>query len=70
MHWTSVGEFLAMGGHGLYVWGSFGACLLLMVAEPILARRRQSAVRETLRRERLAEKLDTELDTELDKSNS
>ena len=62
MQWASVGEFLAMGGHGLYVWGSFGACLLLMVAEPILISRRQSAVRETLRREQLAEALDTEPD--------
>jgi hypothetical protein len=25
-----------MGGRAFYVWGSFGACLLLMVAEPIL----------------------------------
>ena len=58
MQWNSVGEFLAMGGHGLYVWGSFGACLVLMIAEPILARHRQSAIRDTLRRERLAEELD------------
>jgi heme exporter protein D len=58
MQWNSVGEFLAMGGHGFYVWGSFGACLVLMVAEPILARHRQSAIRDTLRRERLAEELD------------
>ncbi len=58
MQWNSVGEFLAMGGHGFYVWGSFGACLILMIAEPILARQRQSAVRDTLRRERLADELD------------
>jgi heme exporter protein CcmD len=32
----------AMGGHGLYVWGSLGACALLMAAECWLLRLRQS----------------------------
>jgi heme exporter protein D len=58
MQWNSIGEFFAMGGYGLYVWGSFGACLVLMVAEPLLARHRQSLVRQTLVRERLADELD------------
>ncbi|MBI5793423.1 MAG: heme exporter protein CcmD [Rhodocyclales bacterium] len=58
MQWNSVGEFFAMGGYGLYVWGSFGACALLMVAEPLLARRRLSEVRKILARERLADELD------------
>ncbi|MFZ2911101.1 MAG: heme exporter protein CcmD, partial [Candidatus Desulfobacillus denitrificans] len=31
-----------MGGHAFYVWGAFGACALLMIVEPILARRRRS----------------------------
>jgi heme exporter protein D len=29
-----------MGGYGLYVWGSYGVAALLMLAEPLLARRR------------------------------
>jgi heme exporter protein D len=58
MHWNSVGEFFAMGGYALYVWGSFGACLLLMVVEPLLAKRRLNDVRQSLRRERLADELD------------
>ncbi len=33
--WSSFGEFLAMGGYGLYIWGSMGACLLVCVFEPI-----------------------------------
>jgi heme exporter protein D len=33
--WSSFGDFLAMGGYGLYVWGSLGVCLLVCVAEPI-----------------------------------
>ena len=58
MHWNSVGEFFAMGGYALYVWGSFGACVVLMVVEPLLAKRRLSEVRVTLVRERLADELD------------
>ena len=50
MQWNSVGEFFAMGGYGLYVWGSFGACAVLMIAEPFLARRRLSEVRKILAR--------------------
>ena len=33
MNWGSLGEFLAMGGYGLYVWGSFGMCALVFGAE-------------------------------------
>ena len=58
MHWNSVAEFFAMGGYALYVWGSFGACALLMIAEPLLARRRLSEVRRSLIRERIADELD------------
>lgn len=59
MHWNSIGEFFAMGGYALYVWGSFGACALLLMIEPILIRHRLQAVRQLLARERLAESLDT-----------
>jgi len=38
--WASAADFLFMGGYGLYVWGTFGVTLTLMVAEPLLARRR------------------------------
>jgi heme exporter protein D len=31
MHWQSVGDFLAMGGYGLYVWGSFGVTAVVLV---------------------------------------
>ena len=33
--WNSFSEFLAMGGYGLYVWGSMGVCLLVCVLEPM-----------------------------------
>ena len=42
MNWTSWSDFVAMGGYGLYVWGSFGMVALVMAAEvaQIAARRR------------------------------
>ena len=33
--WNSLSEFLAMGGYGLYVWGSMGVCALVCIFEPI-----------------------------------
>ena len=40
MQWKSASDFFAMGGYGFFVWGSYAVCALLMVAEPLLARRR------------------------------
>ncbi|PKO83387.1 MAG: heme exporter protein CcmD [Betaproteobacteria bacterium HGW-Betaproteobacteria-11] len=60
MQWTSAAEFFAMGGYGLYVWGSFGVCALTLAIEPLLARRRLKAIRQSIRRERLADQLDNE----------
>jgi len=39
MNWGSASEFFAMGGYGLYVWGSYGVALLALVLEPWLAAR-------------------------------
>jgi heme exporter protein D len=36
MSWGSLNEFLAMGGYGLYVWGSYGVALLCIAVEIIL----------------------------------
>jgi heme exporter protein D len=60
MNWGSPTEFFAMGGYGLYVWGSFGVCAVLMIVEPILASRRRSDILRSLRRESLADKLDSQ----------
>jgi len=59
MQWNSVGEFFAMGGYAVYVWGSFAVCLVAMVLEPLLVCRRQRRILASLRRERLAEALET-----------
>jgi len=55
MSWNSVGDFLAMGGYGLYVWGSFGACALALVLEPLLVGRRHDDVLRSLRRQLAAD---------------
>lgn len=37
MIWNSAADFFAMGGYGVYVWGSFGVTLVCMATEPVLA---------------------------------
>ena len=47
MNWNSASEFFDMGGHGLFVWGSYAICLLVMTVEPVLAaRRRRQALQQ------------------------
>jgi heme exporter protein D len=45
MHWQDANDFFSMGGRGGFVWGAYGVMLLLMVAEPLLARWRHRAAR-------------------------
>lgn len=46
MNWNSASEFFAMGGYGLYVWGSYAVVAACMLVEPWLAlRRHQRALR-------------------------
>ena len=51
VNWTSLDQFLHMGGYGLYVWGSYGMTLAWMLAEPLLVHRRLQAARANLGRE-------------------
>ena len=48
MNWGSAGEFFAMGGYGLYVWGSYGMAALVLVFNVLAARRREKSVRREL----------------------
>ncbi len=49
MNWGSAGEFFAMGGYALYVWGAYGITAALIAAEAWLTmRRRQRALRAAL----------------------
>jgi len=44
MNWHSLQDFLAMGGYGAYVWGSFSVVAALMALEVwVLARRERQA---------------------------
>jgi heme exporter protein D len=45
MIWASWQDFFAMGGYGLYVWGSLGVVFGLFLAEVLaVASRRRSAL--------------------------
>ena len=39
MQWGSVSEFFAMGGKGLYVWGSYAVTVLVLAIEVVILRR-------------------------------
>ena len=56
MYWNSFAEFLAMGRHAVYVWGSFGVMALVMIAEPLIVIRGQKGLIARLRRQFRAEK--------------
>ncbi|HPT49205.1 MAG TPA: heme exporter protein CcmD [Accumulibacter sp.] len=58
MHWNSLADFLAMGDHGLYVWGSVVVTALLMIAEPILVVRGRRKLLLRLMRQYRAEGVD------------
>ena len=47
MNWASWSDFVAMGGYGLYVWGSFAMCALVLLIEVgMLAARRRALWRQ------------------------
>jgi heme exporter protein D len=60
IHWNSLADFLAMGGYGTYVWGSFGVTALIMLAEPILAVRRRKSLVARLQRQLRAERANSQ----------
>ena len=45
MNWGSLSEFLAMGGDGLYVWGSYAVTFLLIALELALVAARHRAAK-------------------------
>ncbi len=45
-----MSEWLAMGGHGFYIWGSFGVSALFMIVEVILVMRRRRSLVQRLGR--------------------
>ena len=55
IYWNSFSDFLAMGGYGFYVWGSFGLTALIMAVEPIMVVRHRNATVSRLKRQIRAE---------------
>lgn len=51
MNWNSLAEFFAMGGYGLYVWGSFAVTAACLIVELQLLRQRRNAAMAQLKRE-------------------
>ena len=55
IYWHSLADFVAMGGYGFYVWGSFGLTALIMLVEPIMVVRNRRSVIARLKRQIRAE---------------
>ena len=51
MNWQSMDEFFRMGGYGLYVWGSYGLTLAVMLAEVLVVRHRRRLALDQARAE-------------------
>lgn len=58
MNWNSAAEFFAMGGYGVYVWGSFAVTAACLLGETLMLRQRRKTALARLQRE-LAIKQDT-----------
>ncbi len=49
MSFSSLGEFLAMGGHGLYVWLSYGAAAIMVAYNVVSVRLRERRALQDVR---------------------
>lgn len=47
MNWSSWSEFFAMGGYGIYVWGSYLVTLICVMSEVLLISRRHRTLSKT-----------------------
>lgn len=57
MKFDSWAEFLAMGGHGPYVFAAYGLVILGLVTMAVLARVHMAAVREQVRQRGLIDEV-------------
>ena len=48
MNWNSASDFFAMGGYGLYVWGSYAVTLAALLIEPWWVKARHRRAREQI----------------------
>jgi heme exporter protein D len=49
MNWESLDAFLAMGGYGFYVWGSYAVTFALLAAEIVLLKVRRREIMNQLK---------------------
>ena len=56
MYWNNFSDFLAMGNHGIYVWGSAIVMAMTMALEPFLLMRSRKVLIARLRRQFCIEK--------------
>ncbi len=50
MNWESPSQFFAMGGHGPYIWASFGLLTLLILIEVLVVKKRRKDLIHRLKR--------------------
>ncbi len=48
MNWAGWSEFFAMGGYGLYVWGSYAVTFAVLAIEVISLHRRERSARDKI----------------------
>jgi len=48
MNWPSFADFVAMGGYGTYVWGSYAATVACIVLELLAIKARRKAALRAL----------------------
>lgn len=58
MAWQSWSDFIAMGGYGVYVWGSFWICAAGLCLEWVLIKKHRRDVVKHIRRAALIEELE------------
>jgi len=46
----SISDFFAQGGYAFYVWGSYGAAAVLIIAELVMLRRHRKELLTRIRR--------------------
>ena len=63
LYWANASEFWAMGGYGLYVWGSVIVTFGFMLTEVFILRLRRQAIMDHLGH---ARELEQEIDGEED----
>jgi heme exporter protein D len=58
MNWESASHFWAMGGYGVFVWGSYAVTAALIAVELGLAARRLRVARAMALRDGMIERMD------------